>query len=122
MERRSKDKVENKDGKRSCSLIGGGGWGILNGRVKRDEEGNWTFTGERGCSVIDYIVVSEVVKKRADRMEVQEKVDLDHLPVVVWIKGGGREIARGSGGRGDRVSRDVWTKSWIELFRRKFGG
>lgn len=69
--------------------------------------------------MIDFIVVSEVVKERVDMMEVQETVDSDHSLVVVWIKEGGREIA---GGRGERMSRGVWTNSGIELFREKFGG
>lgn len=28
--------------------------------MKGDEEGNWTYTGERGESVIDYVLVEEM--------------------------------------------------------------
>lgn len=30
------------------------GWVILNGGVERDGEGEWTYKGERGNSIIDY--------------------------------------------------------------------
>lgn len=96
--------------------------GILNECVEGGEEGNWTFMRERTCSVIDYIVLSEAVKERVDRMEILERVDSDHLSVVVWIKGGGSENFRGRSERGDRVSRGVWTKRVIELLRKKLRG
>lgn len=32
------------------------GWSIFNGDMKGDEEGEYTFTGEKGCTVIDYAI------------------------------------------------------------------
>ncbi|CAD6230749.1 GSCOCG00012194001-RA-CDS, partial [Cotesia congregata] len=51
--RNSKVKVVNKEGNELCKFLSERGWAIANGCIKGDEEGEWTFVGERGCSVID---------------------------------------------------------------------
>lgn len=33
------------------------GWYILNGKTEGDWEGEFTYVGARGCSVIDYAIV-----------------------------------------------------------------
>ena len=45
-ERKSKDKVVNKEGKQLLELIEDRGWIILNGNKEGDEEGEWTFEGK----------------------------------------------------------------------------
>lgn len=49
-------------------------------------EGEFTFTGERGCTVIDYIVGEEKVRYRVRRMKVGDKVDADHQRLEVWVE------------------------------------
>ena len=95
--RKSKDKVVNGEGKRLCRFVEERGWGILNGNVAGDEEGEWTYTGGRGSSVIDYVMGNEDTREKVDRMEIGEMVDSDHHPVVVWLREGRRE----KGGRGE---------------------
>lgn len=34
-------------------------WSIFNGSMMGDEKGEFTFTGERGCTVIDYVLRDE---------------------------------------------------------------
>lgn len=46
--RRSKDLKINRDIKRLIEFIEERDWNVFNGRVKGDEEGEYTFTGERG--------------------------------------------------------------------------
>ncbi|KYN11478.1 hypothetical protein ALC57_16367 [Trachymyrmex cornetzi] len=47
-ERRSKNSKVNKEGRKLVGIIRERGWAILNGNIKGDEEGNWTYTGGRG--------------------------------------------------------------------------
>lgn len=46
--RRSKDLKINRDRKRLIEFIEERGWSVFNGRVKGDEEEEYTFTGGRG--------------------------------------------------------------------------
>jgi len=39
------------------------GWEIFNGNMRGDEEGEYTFTGGKGNTVIDYIMGSKDVKE-----------------------------------------------------------
>jgi len=55
------------------------GWFILNDRVK----GDWTYTGARGESVIDYVVVEQIISEGITRLEIGECIDSDHHPVVI---------------------------------------
>lgn len=68
--RRSRDKKKNKEGRRLVEFIGEKRWFILNGRAKGDEEGNWTYSGTRGESVIAYVVIGEEMVKEIKRLEI----------------------------------------------------
>lgn len=35
------------------------GWSILNGNMRGDESGDYTYVSKNGASVIDYVVVNE---------------------------------------------------------------
>ena len=89
--RRSKDREVNGEGRRLCKYLRERGWGIINGNVEGDDEGEWTYTGGRGNSVIDYVLENEDTRERVERLEVGDRVDSDHHPVAVWLRGEGRE-------------------------------
>ncbi|KYN08220.1 hypothetical protein ALC62_00795 [Cyphomyrmex costatus] len=55
-ERCSKDKKINKDGRILIKVMEEEGWGIMIGRKQGDEKGEWTYSGGRGESVIDYAI------------------------------------------------------------------
>jgi len=59
------------------------GWVIWNGDIKGDGEGEWTYTGGRGESVIDYVLGEVGTKEYVEKMEIGDQVDSDHYPVVV---------------------------------------
>lgn len=63
-------------------------WSIYNGVVKGDEEREYTYTGSRGSTVIDYVIGDEEKRKKVRRVEVEEKVDSDHHLIEVTIEGG----------------------------------
>lgn len=92
----SKDKKRNEEGKQLIEFLEEWGLGILNGRVRGDEEGEFTFTG--GPTVIDYVIGNGEVEKRVERLRVGDKIDSDH-PLEVWIRGE-RRYREGARGRG----------------------
>jgi len=61
-------------------------WYILNGETEGNEEWNWTYTEGRGESVINYVLGEEEMSEEVKRLEVEERINSDHL-VVVWMKG-----------------------------------
>jgi len=95
------------------------GWFILNGMAEGDEEENWTYTGGRGESVIDYVLVEEEGREEVERLEIGDKVDSDHQPVVAWMKERG-DNKRVRGGRG-RVCRGMWDEEGGDRFKGNLG-
>lgn len=61
---------------------------VLNGTIKEDKEGEFMYTGTRGSSVIDYIIVNEYDLDRMEKFRVEGRVDSDHLLVTTRIHGG----------------------------------
>lgn len=120
-ERNSKDSKINKEGRRLCKFIKERGWSILNGNIRGDEEGEWTYTGGRGNSVIDYVLGDERTREGIRKVVIEEKVDSDHHPLTVWLEGSEKqrkgEEKRNSGRGGVRI----WTKEIRERFRAEFG-
>lgn len=84
--------------------------------MKGDEEGNRTCIGGRGELVIDYVLAEEEVTEEVARLEIGDRVDSDHHPVVVWMKGGEYE-RRGRGRMKGRVCRGIWDEERREAFK-----
>ncbi|KAJ3664923.1 hypothetical protein Zmor_000456 [Zophobas morio] len=53
-----KDKANNKEENILWQIIEEIAWEILNGNKEGDEEGEWTYVGARGESIIDYGIIS----------------------------------------------------------------
>lgn len=62
--RASKDKVSNNGSKRMLEIINKKGWTIASENLKGDEEGEFTYIGARGSTVIDYVIVNEKAKEK----------------------------------------------------------
>lgn len=52
-----------------------------NGRTTGDWEGEYTYVGLRGSSVIDYAIVNENVYDKVVEFRIDVRVDSDHLPL-----------------------------------------
>lgn len=89
--------------------------------MKRDEGGEWTYTGAGGNSVINYVIGVERVRERLEELRVGNYMESDHQPVVIKIKGKSR---RKIGGRRGEVggSRGKWDEEGREEFKRRLGG
>lgn len=91
----------------------------MNGSVDGDVNEEYTYTGGRGDTVIDYALMDEEGWKWVEKMEIEDKVDSDHQPMVVWLRGDGERgerdggktvgVKRGCGmRRGRRHLREKW--------------
>jgi len=114
--RKLRDKKINKEGRVLLEKLEEVGWYIFNGCGKGDEEGMWTYAGARGESVLDYAIGDEKVWDRVGKIEVEDKIESDHFPIVVLIKDGGKE----AGSRAGNVRKKWnWTKEGKKLFRER---
>ncbi|XP_011859464.1 PREDICTED: uncharacterized protein LOC105556959 [Vollenhovia emeryi] len=83
----SKDKRINKEGRKLIQSIKERGWFILNGGERGDREGNWTYSGGRGESVIDYVIVEEEAEEEIERMEIVDKIDSESSTSSGMVEG-----------------------------------
>lgn len=112
---RSKDKKGNREGRLLIEALEEAGWWIFNGRGKGDEEGEWTYAGGRGEKVLDYVMGNEEIWEKVRKIKVENRINSDHFPVVVWIKGEG-----GAGRKWGREKRKwEWSQEGKSLFREK---
>jgi len=72
-ERKVKDGVINAEGRRLVKWMEENGWSILNGCTKGDEEGEYTFTGGKSNTVIDYLLRDKVVRGKVRRLWDREE-------------------------------------------------
>lgn len=63
---------------------------IMNGSVCGDE-GEFTYIGDKVETVIDYVIRGKEVREKMERMEIGERIDSDHQPITVYIRGKGTE-------------------------------
>jgi hypothetical protein len=92
--RKSKNKVENAEGKRLMQWIEENGWEVLNGNKQGDEEGKWTYVGSRGETVIDYGIVNEEALEKVEEFRIGEKAETGHLEIALRKRRGGNEQRR----------------------------
>lgn len=110
----------NKDGKVLVRFLKEIGWGILNGCMDGDEEGEYTFTGGKENTVIDYVIGDEEVRERVGKLRIGERVDSDHHPVEVWIKRGDRKERRAKEGKGVKVGVEYGMKKIVGSLKEEW--
>lgn len=117
--RNSKDKVVGNGGRRMIEMLVKKRWTVANGNVEGDEEGEYTFTGPRGNTVIDYVIMNERIRDKVRKFKVEERIESDHAPISIEL-----ENIRGEKVREEREKRNLETKeilSWseesVEIFK-----
>lgn len=70
----------NGKGRKLIKFVEENGWGILNGCTREDEEGEYSFTGEKGNTVIDNAIGDLEVRERIKNLRIGDRVDSDHHP------------------------------------------
>ncbi|XP_070529627.1 myb-like protein X [Cardiocondyla obscurior] len=117
--RKTKDKKITGKGKKFCKALEEAGWGIVNGCTRGDEEGEWTYVGGRGKTVIDYVISNVESKGEIVEMKVGEEVDSDHLPLIVTIKREGGKRRSCKYGK-KKCTRLDWSEEERKIFREKY--
>ncbi|XP_033364605.1 uncharacterized protein LOC117242222 [Bombus vosnesenskii] len=77
--RRSKDKTINMEGRTLLKII--------NGSDKEGEER--TYIGERGNSLIDYVIGNQEATEEIIYMKIGKRTESGHMPLEIEIGGGG---------------------------------
>lgn len=85
MMRESKDLVVNTNGRLLIDLFQTYDLFILNGCSKNDQQGEFTFVGNQGKSVIDLCAISSSWFSHVKDFEVCTQVYSDHLPIVTSL-------------------------------------
>lgn len=93
--RKSKDKIIGNGGERFIEKMQEMRLSILNGKILGDWEGEYTYVGVRGNTVIDFIFVNEKVIDKTIAFKVEDRVDSDHMPVSLEIETEEEEARRG---------------------------
>ncbi|XP_043604110.1 LOW QUALITY PROTEIN: golgin subfamily A member 6-like protein 22 [Bombus pyrosoma] len=110
--RRSKDKTINAEGRILLRYLEERGWMIINGRDKEGEE--WTYIGERGNSVIDYLIGNQEATEEIIDMKVRKRTESDHMPLEVEI--GGPELQRTEEREEKEKERREWRRESMEKY------
>ena len=88
--RRSKHKTINMEGKTPLKYLEERAWMIINGRDKEGEK--WTCIGERGNSIIDYVIGNQEATEEIIDTKVGKRTGSDHMPLEIEI--GGPELQK----------------------------
>jgi hypothetical protein len=107
--RRSKDRKVNAEGRIRLRYLDEKGWMITNGREEEGEE--WTHVGERGKSVIDYVIGNQEATEEIVVMKVGSRVESDQMPLEIDIEE--PEIRRGEDREGEEKERRDWTSESV---------
>jgi len=90
--RRSRDKVTNREGRIMINKLKKREWMILNGSFNK--EGEWTYIGEQGSSVIDYVITNEKGIEEIKIVEEGNRTESDHIPLEVELEGASKKKAK----------------------------
>ncbi|XP_063912023.1 uncharacterized protein LOC135128876 [Zophobas morio] len=83
-----------------------------------DEEGEFTWIGKRGESIIDYVIVNGLAEEEVETFKIGERVDSDHMQLEIKVRG----ISRGSGCLRNEVGKEKkiwWKKHFMKVLNGK---
>ncbi|XP_043603168.1 uncharacterized protein LOC122576640 [Bombus pyrosoma] len=110
--RRSKDKTINMEGRTLLKYLEERGWTIINGRDKEGEE--CTYIGERGNSVIDYVIGNQEVTEEIIDMKEGKRTESDHMPLEIEI--GRPELQKNEEKKEEEKEKREWTNESVENY------
>lgn len=61
-------------------------WDILNKNTNRREEEEFTYIGARGKTIIDYTLTNTEIRKKIDKLIVEDKTESNYLPICVCLQ------------------------------------
>jgi len=109
----------NRKGRLLVEFLEEKGWRIMNGCTRGDEKGEFTFTGGRGNTIIDYVIGEVEAREKVGNLRIGERIDSDHHPVEVSIKGEKQGEVEIESKKRNGPMRGVWSEEGRELFKEK---
>ncbi|KMQ82086.1 hypothetical protein RF55_24233, partial [Lasius niger] len=93
------------------------GLGFLNGNKEGDEQGEWTFTGTLGSSVIDYAICNAETWEEIEKFNVGERTESDHMPLEIVLQAS-TKVGKGQETEGEEeVEIEGWSKIRATLYK-----
>jgi len=117
------DKTVRNGGRNLIHWVQNRGWYVLNGTSRGDWEGEYTYVGTRGSTVIDYVIVNEKAYNKVLDFKIEDRVD--HMPLRLRMKKKEEEVTKEERHEEDGVRREkyieriVWDEEAIERFRKR---
>lgn len=113
----SKDKTENRQGTELLEKVEKMGLGFLNGNKEGDEQGEWTFTGTLGSSVIDYAICNAEAWEEIEKFKVGERTESDHMPLEIVLQASA-EVGKGQETEGEEeLEIEGWSTKGATLYK-----
>jgi len=125
IKRRSKDKTVGNGGRNLIDWVQDRGWYLLNGTCRGDWNGEFTYVGARGRTVIDYVIVNEKVYNNVLDFKIEDRVDSDHMPLQLRMKKKEEEAYKEEGyeedGRRKKnyIEKIIWNEDAIKKFKKR---
>ncbi|KOC58655.1 hypothetical protein WH47_06626 [Habropoda laboriosa] len=116
--RNSVDETVNAEGRILLNELIKRGWAIMNGYKG---EGGWTYVGETGTSMIDYVIANVEAEGEIKKVEIGTETESDHLPLDVTLEGQSSIEEK----KEDKVRKrkiNDWTEEGIEYYHRECEG
>jgi len=116
--RRSKDKTLNAEGKKLVEWCDKNSLLVLNGRMKSDSSGDYTFIGTQGTTVIDFAFTTFSLMEYVSDFEVGEKTESDHQPIILTMKSMVNN-RKGKEGGTNTIGNFRWNENYVQEYRVK---
>ena len=118
LKRFSADRTVNNFGKTLLDVCSTFNIHIMNGRCGNDiEKGDFTYIGNNGASLIDYIISSSVLFDYVIEFSIKSRTESDHLPITLSVK---TDLTRPTDASDKKVNtayRFYWESNKVEQFR-----
>lgn len=111
----------NREGKILINELEDKGWAIVNG--SKQEEGEYTYVGKRGATVIDYIIVNQEALDEVRRLKIGQRTESDHLPLELEMYAEiNRDNEKVLGKEDEFIERREWSVENIERYHENCNG
>ena len=91
---------------------------IVNGGIEDDAEGRFTYIGGGGTSVIDYVFTNEEGREYIRKMEVEDTLQPDHMPIQIKLE---IEFSKKEGEQGVEEKEYIdWSEEATKRYREKW--
>ena len=100
------------EGKTPLKYLEERAWTIINGRDKEGEK--WTCIGERGNSIINYVIGNQEATEEIIDTKVGKRTGSDHMPLEIEI--GGPELQKNQEKKDEEKEKREWTNENVEKY------